>query len=317
MLQNSSDKIGIIDLGTNTFNLLVAQKIEGNNFSKLFAHRVPVMLGEKTISSDIIGDAAFDRGIKAMVEFAEILRRLEVNNVRALATSALRTSKNALDFVNKAHDKTGIKINVITGGKEAELIFKGNSVAARLDDNYSLIVDIGGGSTEFIIGNKNGIHWKKSYLLGAARLLSKFMPGDPIADVTIKDIEQFFDSELTELFNELKKVNVIEMIGSSGAFDSFVEMIDIEFSSMNFNEKRSVYVYNLPQYYHIADKILKSKLEERLNMKGLIPMRAEMIVLSVIITSYVLKRIKVSALRSTTWSLKEGAVLEWIEEMNA
>jgi exopolyphosphatase/guanosine-5'-triphosphate,3'-diphosphate pyrophosphatase len=180
-----------------------------------------------------------------------------------------------------------------------------------------LIVDIGGGSTEFIIGNKNGIHWKKSYLLGAARLLAKFKPEDPISASKILEIEQFFDVELNDLFTELETVKVKEMIGSSGAFDSFTEMIDLEFFSMNFNETRSVYSYDFNQFNQLSEKILKSRLEERLNMRGLIPMRAEMIVLSLIITNYVLKRTKVDIFKSTTWSLKEGAVLEWIEELNS
>ena len=311
-MQHRNGKIGVIDLGTNTFNLLIAEKNQRDSFKKLTSHRIPVLLGEKTIASNTISAPAFERGINAMREFAEILKKHDVHNIKALATSALRTSINALDFTNKVHQDTGIKIEVISGDKEAELIFAGNRAAAGLADKYSLIMDIGGGSTEFIIGNSDGIYWKKSYLLGAARLLAKFNPEDPVSKDTINRIENYFESELQSLIEILRTAKVIELIGSSGAFDSFAEMIDAEFKSLNFTEKQPVYCYDLNQYNQLADRVINSTLSQRLLMRGLIPMRAEMIVISFIFTNYILRKTGVDTFRSTTWSLKEGAVLEWI-----
>ena len=313
-MPQENKKLGVIDLGTNTFNLLIVESHSQNLFNKIASHRIPVMLGEGTISSNLISDKAFERGIGAMKDFSRILLENKVTNVRALATSALRTSKNSGEFVSRVLKDFGIKIEVISGDKEAELIFIGNNAAAKLNENYSLIMDIGGGSTEFIIANHKGIKWKKSYLLGAARLLAKFKPEDPITIDTIQLMESYFEHELGEFFKESSKINLYELIGSSGAFDSFVEMIDVEFSSMSFSEGNPVYKYNIEQYYHLAERILKSTLPERLQMKGLIPMRAEMIVISVLITNYILKRTGVTHLRSTTWSLKEGAVIQWLSE---
>ena len=308
------DKIGVIDLGTNTFNLLVAEKNPDTVFKKIFSKRIPVMLGERTMQSNLICESAFERGLNAMKEFSAILKDTQVSEIRAIATSALRTSHNASEFVAKVHQLTGIEIKVISGEEEAELIFRGNSAAANLTNDLSLIMDIGGGSTEFIVGSDKGIVWKKSFLLGAARLLDKFKPEDPISADTISKMEIYFDAELIELFEVLKINSVRELIGSSGAFDSFVEMIDADFNSMKFDESCAVYEYDLIQFRVLSERVIKSTLSDRLTMRGLIPMRVEMIVLSVIFTNYILKKTGIKKLRSTTWSLKEGAVLNWISE---
>ena len=313
-MPQENKKLGVIDLGTNTFNLLIVERHSQNSFNKITSHRIPVMLGEGTISSNLISDKAFERGISAINDFSKILSENNVSEVRALATSALRTSKNSNEFVTRVLKDFGIKIEVISGDREAELIFIGNNAAANLNENYSLIMDIGGGSTEFIIANNKGILWKNSYLLGAARLLARFKPEDPISVNTIQEMESYFEKELDEFFKESSKIKLHELIGSSGAFDSFVEMIDIEFSSMSFSEGNPVYKYNINQFYHLSERILKSTMEERLKMNGLISMRAEMIVVSVLLTNYILKKTGVINLRSTTWSLKEGAVIQWLNE---
>jgi exopolyphosphatase / guanosine-5'-triphosphate,3'-diphosphate pyrophosphatase len=305
-------RIAVIDLGTNTFNLLISEVNGTREFKKVFSHRVAVMLGEGTINTNFISTAPFERGIHALIEFRELIDKYSADKIIALATSAIRTAKNGQDFIWAAKERAGIDVEIISGDREAELIFLGNSAAGDLKASSSLIMDIGGGSTEFIIGNKNTLLWEQSYLLGAARLLDRFKPEDPITKETIFKIEEYFERELRTLFAALQKYPVHELIGSSGAFDSFAELIDVNYGSMNFSDDKIVYEYKLEQFNEVRDKIIASTLADRQAMRGLLPLRVEMIVVSFVFVNYILRRTGIKKMRSTTWSLKEGAIVEFL-----
>ena len=197
-------KIAVIDLGTNTFNLLIVEKDNIGGYKKLSSNRIPVKLGEGTINKGFIADIPFKRGITALKEYSKIIKEQKIETVVALATSAIRTAKNGLDFVAKAKSEAGIDVEVIDGNREAELIYFGNRQAVKMDNNLSLIMDIGGGSTEFIIATKDTILWKQSFMLGAARLLELFNPSDPISDIESKKLNNYFDEQLKPLMEACK-----------------------------------------------------------------------------------------------------------------
>ena len=162
-------RVAIIDLGTNTFNLLICDKKDESD-KIIFKNKISVKLGEGGIDKGIIADAPYQRGIKALEDHLNTIKKYEVDKHRAFATSAIRSTKNGSDFVREVFEKLALKIEVIDGDKEAELIYQGVKKAILFDLDYKLIMDIGGGSTEFIIANAKGVRWKKSYLLGVSRL---------------------------------------------------------------------------------------------------------------------------------------------------
>ncbi len=307
-------RVAVIDLGTNTFNLIIAELSGGKKFRKVFSYRIPVMLGEGTINSGIISEKAFKRGIDALKRMKEEIDRYEAGKIAALATSAIRTATNGNEFMLEAKRVARLEIEVISGEREAELIYLGNSAAAKLKEKNSLIMDIGGGSTEFIIANNKRMLWAQSFLLGAARILSKFQPEDPVSEDTIKKIEAYFDEQLKPLTEAVESNPVSELIGSSGAFDSFAELIDVKYNSMSFSEAKIEYTFNLDQFYEVSKRVIASTVYERNAMDGLIPMRVEMIVVSFLFVNYILRKFNLKQMRSTTWSLKEGAILEMIGE---
>lgn len=300
-------KIAVIDLGTNTFNLLIVEKGNNGSYKKLSSNRIPVKLGEGTINKGFIADIPFNRGIKALKEYSKIIHEQKIEKVVALATSAIRTAKNGLDFVAKAKSETGIHVEVIDGNREAELIYFGNREAVIMNDNPSLIMDIGGGSTEFIIANKDNIFWKQSFLLGAARLLELINPSDPIKDEEIKRLHAYLDEQLLPLKEACKTNPSLELIGSSGAFDSIVDMMAGEYSTETLSDKTE-YKIDLEKYFPLSDKIIHSTYEQRLKTKGLIEMRVDMIVISCLFVNYILKNYGLKQFRVSTYSLKEGVI---------
>lgn len=303
-------RFAIIDLGTNTFNLLVAEALSDNKFKTLYETKISVKLGEGGIGKGYIADAAFERGINAVIEYNTIIKKYAVEKVLALATSAVRGASNGMAFVEKIKQETGIEALVISGEREAELIYEGVCQAATMNDEKSLIMDIGGGSTEFVIANEKEIFWKYSFLLGAARLLEKFNPSDPITPGEISDLTNYLTTELQPLFEAAKKYPITELIGSSGSFDSLAEMVAVRYYSPDILSGKTEFEFHLEDVKAIHNAILKSTKQERLNMKGLIEMRVDMIVVSSILLDVVLNTLAIQKFRLSTYSLKEGVMKE-------
>lgn len=144
---------GIIDLGTNTFNLVVGS-VQGNNIHLQHTASVAVGLGKGGIESGIIQPDAFQRGIAAMKQLSAEAQAAGASSIKAVGTSALRNAANALSFVEEVASVTGVTIQIIDGLQEAQLIWEGVRLSGALNSTNSLLVDIGGGSVEFIIGNE-------------------------------------------------------------------------------------------------------------------------------------------------------------------
>ncbi len=301
-------RIAVIDLGTNTFNLLVVEKNGDFTYKKLQSARIPVKLGEGTINKGFISELPFNRGINALKEYRKIIDKNDVKKVLALATSAIRSASNGKDFVARAKEEAGIDIEVIDGLREAELIYFGNRAAVKLDNRNSLIMDIGGGSTEFIIGNKSHLIWKESFLLGAARLLEYIEPSDPITEAEIKSLYGHFDKSLGSLKQAIREHGVYELVGSSGAFDSIVEMMAGEYQTVSITEEKTEYLIDLDKYFPLSEKIIKMSYQERLKVKGLIEMRVDMITISCLFVNYIIQEFNLKQLRVSTYSLKEGVI---------
>ena len=210
--------IAVIDCGTNTFHLLIAD-ISDDSFKILFRKNLAVKLGEGGISSNKIAREAFNRGIDALKEFAADMKQFVIDKQLCYATEAIRRATNGNDFVEDAKKQSGITLEIIDGLREAELIYSGVSHAVPFGKEKVLIMDIGGGSTEFVIAGNGNILWRQSFPLGAALLLDMFKPSDPIHDVQVKLITEHINSVLLPLAEALKQHgNVNTLVGSAGSF---------------------------------------------------------------------------------------------------
>ncbi|HET6991923.1 MAG TPA: phosphatase [Bacteroidia bacterium] len=305
-------RIAVIDLGTNTFNLLVAESRVGADFQTLYNEKLPVKLGEGGINKGFITEAAFQRGIEAMENYASTIRQWHAERTLAFATSAVRNASNGKEFVDEVKRRTGIEIQVIDGAKEAEFISIGVRQAVRLSEKPSLIIDIGGGSTEFIIVDDKSVLWKQSFEIGASRLMQRFEPSDPVNADEKKVIVDYLIHELKPLWEASKKFNVTELIGASGSFESLAELVNMRFHSLPGLSNKTECEFNLDQCAIIHAAILSSTRAERLKMKGLVAMRVDLIVVSAILVETVLNELSISKMRYSSYSLKEGVLWDFL-----
>lgn len=306
-------KLAVIDLGTNTFNLLVVETGPGGRYAILYNEKIPVRLGEGGINKGYITDTAFQRGLTAMNANKSVLHHYGVDKVVAIGTSALRNASNSKAFVDAVKAETGITINVIDGDREAQYIYKGVRDAVQMSDALSLVIDIGGGSTEFIIADKNDIAWKRSFEIGAARLLERFTPSDPMLPSEENAIREYLDTQLQPLFEAAKQFPPGELIGSSGSFESLAEMIGYRFHTPDIIENVSEYTFDLDECEQVYHELKRSTRAERLQMKGLISMRVDMMVVSAILVQHVIEQLGLTRMRLSKYSLKEGVIRELLD----
>ena len=300
----------VIDIGTNTFHLLIAEVTDHNQINIIYKNTIPVKLGEGGVNKGYITEKAFERGINALIEFRAQLDKHQIKNVLATATAAVRDASNGAEFIDQALEKAQIPITLIDGLKEAEYIYYGAKAANVLSHTTDLIMDIGGGSVEFIICNQEQIFWKNSYRLGAARLLADFYENDnPLKPEVLEDIYKLFNSTLTDLSDAVTKHQPIKLIGTAGSFDSFATMLSINNEDVyNANTYRTFNLENT-SFMPLLETIIKSNHKERNNMKGLIPLRVDMILMASILTQYIIKQFKINEIVTCSYSLKEGLIL--------
>ncbi len=308
-------KLAIIDIGTNTFKLMIVRVHENKDFVVIHKDKIPVKLGEGGINNQVISHTPFLRGIKAMKTHKETIDRFDVDHVLAFATSAIRSAENGEDFTTRVLEETGIQIKIISGDREAELIYYGVRQALDLGNEKVLIMDIGGGSTEFIIGDRQTIYWKHSFDLGAARLLEVINPSEPIKKDEIKKLKTYLQEELKLLWAACAIHKVNTLVGSSGSFDSLAEMIYYKFHTEENPLIKTEYNFNLKYLDEMYRMLIRSDIEKRFKIKGLAAMRVEMIVVAVIMIRFVYKTLEIKNIRLSTFSLKEGMLYDFVTQM--
>lgn len=307
-----------MDLGTNTFNLLI---IEKNNdpvhklFRILYNEKIAVKLGEGGITENTIRPIPFNRGIEAIGNHKQIIKDFNIEEIIVLATSAIREATNGHEFVRSVKEKYDLDIKIIDGDKEAFLIYNGVIHSLEMDESPDLIIDIGGGSVEFIIANKQRLFWEKSVKIGMARMLEIFKPSNPITEKEITQIEQYLQDHLHCIDNEIKKYNFRGLIGSSGSFDTLAEIIIHRFYQPGILKEKTTFNFDLHHYNIIHQDLLSSTREERIKMKGMEEMRVDMIVLASILINFILKK-GLKEMRLSTYALKEGVIFQILEKGN-
>jgi len=298
-------RYAVIDLGTNTCNLLIADTLADKSFETIYDRKLPVKLGRGGIHNNILLGEAIDRGISALLHHADTIHSYDVSKVMVIGTSALRGAANRDEFIGKVKKMLGWEVKIIDGELEAALIFRG--VRLTLPDRMGnfLIMDIGGGSTEFILANDDGMIWKRSFNIGIARALETIHMSDPVTSAEILAFEQWFDPHLQELWSICRQHLPQTLVGCSGAFDTFMDIYEKEEPDLKI---RKVSVFPLEAYKEIHERLILSDHETRSKMKGMDKMRVEMIVIASVFTNFILRKLNIPKLLHTHNALKEGVM---------
>jgi exopolyphosphatase/guanosine-5'-triphosphate,3'-diphosphate pyrophosphatase len=311
-LQNKN--YAAIDIGTNSFHLIIVKVEENGALTILDREKEVIRLGsQKGNELSHISEEEIDKGLSILKSFKKLA---DVYNakVHAVATSAVREAENKKDFLDKVLIETGIKIEVINGRKEAEYIYRGVRKALHYKNKKLLCFDIGGGSTEYILGFNDKIIYGESIKIGAVRLSKKFFPDFMLNEDAIEKCKQYIEQEV----KSNKQINFNESfdyaVGASGTILAIAGIINF-----NRNEKKlkslNGFIFSKEELREVTNKILEKKTPgERINIEGMEYKRADIIPAGLLILQKSFEIFNIKEMIISEYALREGVVLSMLEK---
>lgn len=302
----TAQKVAILDLGTNTFNLLLV-KITPSAYYIFRNEKIAVKIGKGGINQGIITEEAQQRALDALDVYKKIIERENVSKVYGFATSAFRNAKNGKQFKELIKRKTGFQIEIISGDTEAEYIYEGVKTAFDVGGNPALIMDVGGGSVELVICDRDQIYWKQSLDIGAQRLLDWHHKIDPLPIEEIEKLNTFFKSKLDTLKEQIELYKPNCLIGSSGTFDTLSEIHQHRINRFLQGDETELPL-TVKGFEASYQQIITLDKQSRLKIPGMLEMRADMIVVVSCLVKYVIDTCNFDQIRVSAHSLKEGII---------
>lgn len=296
----------VIDLGTNTSNLVVAE-VNGKALQILFQGKEYVRIGDSRIKENMISREATDRAVMAVSRQVRKARELKADEIRIIATSAVREASNRKDFTDALWQKTGIRTEVIDGDREASLIYYGVKLAMGSLGQPAAILDIGGGSNEIIVCENGTMHWRGSFPSGMSRIINSFPISNPITHSEVEVLEAYFLTAHREAINRCNQFGVSTLIGCSGAFNTLADIIDKVGPEERFRTAKEI---SLEEFRDVYQRVLFTTHEERTAMKGMDPVRTDLIVPALILCSTFILNSRVNRIIQTGYALREGVLWE-------
>lgn len=300
----------VADLGTNTFQLMIGRVNEGMLETK-FRFKTGVQIGKGGMAKKMIQPEALQRAMDTLRYFKDVLEQHHIHprDCILLGTSAFRNAQNRDEVQNAIRIQTGFEVRIISGELEAELIFLGVMASQVIkDEEIALILDIGGGSVEFIICQGKNLLWRHSFEIGGLRLMEKFHQSDPISPPMQSALVQFLEIELAPLKAVIQTFNPTILVGCSGSFDTLIEMAQASKNEKIDNiEAQPKYQLALPDFEILSQKLIAANRAQRLAMPGMIELRVDMMPVAVILIQHILSFLTNPQIRVSTYSLKEGA----------
>ena len=305
-------RIAVIDLGTNTFKLLVASKDAAGRLVVHVEEEVPVGLGKGGIEKGMITEDAFLRCLDALGSFEEKAAQNGASQILGYGTSALRNARNGAEFVRKAWELHGIGITIIPGEEEAGLILDGVRQAVRFGPKPMLVMDIGGGSIEFILATDKALMWKRSFELGTTRLCERF----GISEIPNTSDEfrsaAHLDAQLEPLWAVMERHWPAVLVGSAGAFDTLAAMLSAS-RGLSLHGVNTI-PFTDTEFQAVKEDLFAMTRTQRRGVKGLPSHRVDTILPALSTIERVLLH-GPTELRWSRFALKEGAAWRTLDRL--
>ena len=304
-------KIAAIDLGTNSFHVVVVEIMSDGSFRRIDDLKEMVVLAKEGIGRRLSPEA-IDRGLSALQKIKILCDSYQVDEILAYATSAIREAENGGDFIQRSIDQVGIKIRAIPGSMEAELIGYAVQHGLSLDDKPVLMVDLGGGGVEFILGNKHEFHFLKSLKIGVSRMTDQFNPNDPISEEQIDLIKAYYKQSLLSIQEALSQWPTEYIVGSSGTMQNIALMMaadqGLDIESFALNE----WSFSRKDFIRFYDSFIKLNRIERQGILGLDEKRVDFINTGMILVRYLMDEFGLKSVRISTQALREGMIIRYL-----
>jgi exopolyphosphatase / guanosine-5'-triphosphate,3'-diphosphate pyrophosphatase len=303
--------IAALDLGTNSFHLLIADVHPDGSFTPLAREKEMLRLGDSVSREGRIPPAAADLAVATVRRMKMLAEAADATEIVACATSAIRLAANGDELVDRIERETGVKVDVINGLTEARLIFGAIRASILLEPAPALCFDLGGGSVEVMVGTASGMEWATSENLGVARLTADFVDSDPISKSDRRVLRAHLTTALRGIARETRRFEPELVVGSSGTLEDLAAMVAARRGSqvpVSLNQM----TFTRDEFLPLHDEIVASKASERRRMVGLEPRRVDLIVAGSMFLATAMDVFEFDEMTISEWSLREGILLDVI-----
>ncbi|MBN1447665.1 MAG: Ppx/GppA family phosphatase [Bacteroidetes bacterium] len=313
-MPNRIRRLAAIDLGTNSFHLVIADVKSNGKFSVLGKDKAVVRLGEGMTDMKHLSQPAMERALDTLRRFVLIAQSQEAP-IRAIATSAVREALNKQVFLDRVREELNVDIEVVSGFEEARLIYLGVMQALPVYGQTILLTDIGGGSTEFLVGTQGSVQYANSLKLGAVRLTRRFFSGETVRSKGVDQCRAFLSGALSPVARALRGREIETVVGSSGTILNTAAMILAMRGEPPAEDLGNV-TFTRKDLARVVDLILSHKTADaRRDIPGMDPARADIIVAGVLILEQIFEQLHVDRMTTSRYALREGILLDTIQKI--
>ncbi|MCP5463999.1 MAG: Ppx/GppA family phosphatase [Deltaproteobacteria bacterium] len=302
-------KIGVIDMGTNSFHFILARLSPSAHFEVLLRDKEMVGLGKGAMVTGELEPEAMENALETLKRFLYLAQKRGADQIIAISTSAVRESKNGGDFLDRIKRETKLKVQIITGQEEARLIGLAVQKSFVFSSQKNLIMDIGGGSTELILSDSKKNLWCESVKLGSNRLSQAFVLSDPPKNSEIKKLEAAIKEEISVYEKPIRNFKPDCLVGTSGTLECVFRMLQ-----KMHGHKDSQHEYLAKDLMDLYGFLKTKKLSELEKVKGLDKKRIKMIVQGAAIAKVAVDLFGIKTFRVCDQALREGVLYDFIEK---
>ena len=304
--------VAFLDIGTNSVRMLLARIQPDHSYSIISQQKETVRLGEGEFRGHLLQPAAIRRAVLVCSKFAEMARALGAETIVAVATSASREASNQAAFLRRLSREAAIDVRVISGREEARLIYLGVVSGINLGGNRAIFIDIGGGSTEVIVGTQQQYEFLDSLKLGAIRLTTLFFPADYAGAVSAKQyqrLQQHVRTTAIRTLQSLRQLDVDFAVGSSG---TVMNLAEIACRIIHKRAAKKEEVLRLDDLQQVTARLCEATLEDRRKIPGINPDRADILVAGAAILQTIMEELQLPEIRVSDRGLREGLPIDYL-----
>lgn len=306
-------KLAAIDIGTNSIHMIIVEATSQSSFKILEREKTMAKLGVGVFASSYISDRAFEVGLQTIGRYVQLADRLEVDEIVTAATSAIREAHNGESFLNEVVARSGLSPRIISGKEEARLIWLAVRNSIALEQEKALILDIGGGSTEVVIGDRHKVLFGDSMPLGVLRLLDMFDDKGAVGVEGRKVLEAHIRFVAEEIFDKIHHLSFDRVIGTSGTIRTMGEAAYLAAGGESWQSVNAQTV-GLSELSDLTQELLEMKFKERAKVDAVSDKRADAIHLGGVLLVQLLKLAQVKEITLCDASLREGMILDYLQK---
>jgi exopolyphosphatase / guanosine-5'-triphosphate,3'-diphosphate pyrophosphatase len=303
-------RLAAIDVGSNSIHMIVAQADADGGITTLWRLKEPVGLGRLSFPSRRLTADAMNRAITVLERFQKAAQQRQAEKIVAVATSAVREAENGGDLIERVRRQLGLHLRVVSARDEARLIYLAVRHAIPMRSPH-LMIDIGGGSVEFIVGDDKHASLLESRKLGAARMTARFVKSDPISEEDHRQLVKHYDKELAPLIKQIEALHPVKVIGTSGTLENLAAMCGSE-PHQNGDKDNHPQVIERARFEKLLADLLESSAKDRARIRGLDDQRKDQIVAGAVLVSELFRGLRLKRIEICPSALREGILLDYL-----